>query len=187
MRIPFSLFLLLLALMVRGQDVIQHQENVEKGLTFPATLEFGEEFAKASIEERLKAEKIPGASVAIVSEGRIAWTETYGVKEALGSDPVASETLFQCASIGKVITALGVLRLADKGKVDLNEDVNEQLKRWKIKGNGFTDTQKVTPKHLLSHSAGLTDDYGFLGYSPQSEIPSLLQILKHSECVLNVF
>ena len=162
-----------------SQHLAERVDNVEKGLTYPMTVDAGKEIVKATINERLKVNKIHGASVAVINDGKIEWSRAYGVKEAGNTDPVTTETVFQCASIGKVITALAVLKLVEDGAVDLDEDVNNKLKRWRIKENENTEIQKVTLRHLLSHSAGLTDDYGFLGYGPKDEIPSLLQILNN--------
>lgn len=179
MKASIFVVLLMVCSVCRSQTLETKIANVEDGLTFPMTVPYGKEIIKKSIEQRLKEHKIPGASVAIVNNGKIEWSKAYGVTEEGSSNPVTTETLFQCASIGKVITALAVLKLVEEGKIDLDEDVNNKLQRWKIKENESTATQKVTLRHLLSHSAGLTDDYGFLGYDPKDEIPTLLQILNN--------
>ena len=91
------------------------------------------------------------------------------------------KTLFQCASIGKVITALAVLKLVENGHLSLDENINNKLKRWTLKENEYTKTKKVSLRHLLSHSAGLADGYGFLGYHPKTKIPTLVEILNNEQ------
>ncbi|MEM7297481.1 MAG: serine hydrolase domain-containing protein [Bacteroidota bacterium] len=174
-----TIVFLLLAKVVFSQELEDRIEEVENGLTLQMTLPAEKEITRKSILQRLQESKIHGASIAVINDGKIEWSKTYGIKEVGKPDPVTTETLFQCASIGKVITSLAVLKLVEGGKIDLDEDVNNKLKRWKIEENKITKIKKVTPRHLLSHSAGLTDGYGFLGYDPNGEIPTLLQILNN--------
>ena len=76
---------------------------------------------------------------------------------------MTSRTLFQAGSISKPVAAAGALALVEQGKLALDEDVNQKLKTWKVPDNGFTKTEKVTLRRLMSHTAGLTV-HGFPGY-----------------------
>jgi CubicO group peptidase (beta-lactamase class C family) len=69
-----------------------------------------------------------------------------------------------------------VLRLAEDGKVSIDEDVNLKLKSWRVPDSQYTKEQKVTIRRILSHTAGTTV-HGFLGYPPGAPIPTLPQIL----------
>jgi CubicO group peptidase (beta-lactamase class C family) len=130
----------------------------------------------SSIQETMTFHHVPGISIALIEEGKIAWTKTYGVKKSGSPDPVTRDTLFQAASISKPITALGALVLVQQGLVDLDTDINHYLKRWKVPENQFTETQKVTLRRILSHSAGLTVP-GFPGYETEKPLPHLVEIL----------
>jgi CubicO group peptidase (beta-lactamase class C family) len=129
-----------------------------------------------TIEERMKYYDVPGVSIAVINEGEIAWVKTYGIIDKESKAPVTKNTLFQAASISKPVSAYGALRLVEQGKVDLNIDVNSQLTSWKLAENEFTADKKVTIKNLLNHSAGVTV-HGFLGYSPDLPVPTLIQVL----------
>ena len=177
MKALITLLLLSMASLVWSQDTQAKIEAVENSLNFPATFTFEQDIPKANILQRLKEEKIHGASVAVIHNGKIHWAKGYGVRELGSPEPVTTNTLFQCASIGKMITAIAAMQLVEKGLISLDENINEKLVRWKIKENNLTKAQPVTLRHLLSHSAGLTDEYGFLGYGPKDEIPTPLQIL----------
>src|SRR3546814_796359 len=100
----------------------------------------------------------------------------YGVTQANGTDAVSPSTLFQAASIAKMVAATGALRLTQEGKIDLDEDVNKQLMDWKLPVNEYTEQAPVTLRGLLSHTAGVAV-HGFPGYSPGETLPSLRQIL----------
>jgi CubicO group peptidase (beta-lactamase class C family) len=112
----------------------------------------------------LSRHRVPGASVALIRDGEI--TE----RAAIGADP---QTLFQAASISKVVTAVTVLRLVEQGRLGLDTPVNEMLRSWALPGTG---AQSVTPRLLLSHRGGTTVP-GFPGYAVGATLPTLLQIL----------
>jgi CubicO group peptidase (beta-lactamase class C family) len=119
--------------------------------------------------------KVPGISVAVVDNFKIAWAKGYGVAEAGSSTPVTAHTLFQAASISKPVAAAGTLSLVEQGKLSLDQNVNQRLKSWQVPDNEFTQKEKVTLRRILSHSAGLTV-HGFPGYEVGTPIPTLVQI-----------
>lgn len=180
MRLFITLSCLFIYSYTFAQNPIEEKiQQVENGLNLPKTVAKEKGIQRNTIEEQLKTYQINGISVAVVNEGKIEWTKAYGLADASQGNLVNEQMLFQCASIGKIVTALAALHLVKTGKIDLDEDVNQKLKRWQIKENENTQQQKVTLRHLLSHSAGFTDDYGFLGYAPGSKIPNILQILNN--------
>ncbi len=149
--------------------------RVEKGL-LPPILIAGRPVSTSSLAERMAALKVPGVSIAVINNGAIEWAKGYGVAEAGTTTAVTPHTLFQAASISKPVAAMGALRLVESGKLALDEDVNVKLVSWKVPGNKFTETEKVTLRRLLSHTAGLTV-HGFGGYAADSPVPSLVQVL----------
>ena len=129
-----------------------------------------------SLIERMAQYKTPGVSVAVISDGRIAWARGFGVKEAGTNDSVTAETLFQAASVSKPVAATATMRLVAQGKLGLDTEVNRYLKSWRVPGNRFTETEKVTLRRLLSHTAGLTV-HGFPGYAATVPVPTVVQVL----------
>jgi CubicO group peptidase (beta-lactamase class C family) len=119
----------------------------------------------------------PGASIALIEGGRIAWAQGYGVKELGRPEPVTTSTLFQAGSIGKPVAALGALLLVQQGKLALDEDVNAKLTSWRVPQNAFTLVQPVTMRLLLSHRAGVIVP-GFPGYAAGAQVPNLLEVLE---------
>jgi CubicO group peptidase (beta-lactamase class C family) len=128
------------------------------------------------VAEQMREKQIPGLSLAIVSDGRIVRAGGYGVVEKDTTAPVTDETLFQAGSISKPVAAVGVLRLVERQLIDLDGDVNEKLRTWKVPENEFTAHEKVTVRRLLCHGAGLTV-HGFPGYGMKGPIPTLVQVL----------
>lgn len=150
--------------------------RVEAGLRRARTIK-GKPVAAMRLDERMRHYKVPGVTIAVIDSFRIAWARGYGVREAGGTSPVTTETLFQAASISKPVAALAALRLVQEGKLDLDEDVNLKLTSWKVPENDFTIVQPVTLRRLLSHGAGLTV-HGFPGYASNARVPTVLQVLE---------
>src|SRR6478672_3658043 len=119
----------------------------------------------------------PGAGIALIEGGRIAWAQGYGVKELGRPEPVTTSTLFQAGSISKPVAALGALLLVQQGKLALDEDVNAKLTSWRVPQNAFTLVQPVTMRLLLSHRAGVIVP-GFPGYAAGAQVPNLLEVLE---------
>jgi len=132
--------------------------------------------AAMKLTERMEHYKIPGVSIAVINDGHLDWARGFGVKEAGMNDPVVPATLFQAGSISKPVAAMAALRLVQEGKVDLDANVNERLKTWKIPDNEFTKDKKVTLRELLSHTAGMTV-HGFPGYDAGAPVPTLVDVL----------
>lgn len=131
---------------------------------------------RTNIRQRMDALAIPGASVAVIDDGKIIWARAYGVTDLVTKAPVTTATRFQAGSISKPLAALGALSLVKEGKLSLDEDVNVKLKSWHVPENEFTQNEKVTLRRILSHTAGLTV-HGFPGYVVGEKIPSVVQVL----------
>jgi CubicO group peptidase (beta-lactamase class C family) len=86
--------------------------------------------------------------------------------------PVDGDTLFQVASLGKWITAWGVMSLVQSGQLDLDAPVETYLQRWSLPPSEF-DNSQVTARRLLSHTAGLVDGLGYAGFLPGEPVQTL--------------
>ena len=107
-----------------------------------------------SLAERMAAYKVPGVSIAIIDGGRVVWAGGFGVTAVGGHDPVTATTLFQVASCSKPIAASAMLRLVDKGTLQLDTNVNRYLTSWKLPENEFTKMEPVTLRRLANHTGG---------------------------------
>jgi CubicO group peptidase (beta-lactamase class C family) len=100
----------------------------------------------------------------------------YDEHTASVGDPVDRDTVFQVASLSKWITAWGVMALVEEGRIDLDAPVGTFLTRWTLPESGF-DPDGVTPRRLMSHTAGLTDGLGYAGFEPGVPVQSLEESL----------
>jgi len=117
------------------------------------------DFSKASekqvddfIETYRKYYDIPGISMALIKDGRIAYYKTYGVKNTITGDKVDSNTLFEAASVTKPVFALAVEKLAERGVIDLDKPLYEYLPYKDIE---YDERYKlITARHVLTHRTG---------------------------------
>lgn len=131
----------------------------------------------AFITGQITQHQIPGLSLAIIRDGRIAEVRAYGTTSRGGTERVTPETLFQAGAISQPVAALGALRLVQANRLSLDEDVNTWLRSWKVPANEHTRTERVTLRRMLNHTAGLTGTI-FNGYPPGARIPSTIDILE---------
>ena len=156
-------------------NVEERIARIEHGL-FPPVLVKGEPPPSMNLVDRMSFYKVPGVSIAVIDQGRIAWARGYGFADTAAKRPVTPETRFQAASISKPVAAAAALHFVEEGKLELDRNVNDYLNSWKVPENEFTREQKVTLRRILSHSAGLTV-HGFPGYEAGKPLPTLVQVL----------
>ena len=92
------------------------------------------------------------------------------------AEPVDTSTLYQMASVSKWVTAWGVMGLVEEGALDLDAPVSRYLTRWELPDNEL-DNDGVTVRRLLSHTAGLTDGLGYVGFTPGETPQGLVESL----------
>ena len=131
----------------------------------------------AYMAELLKQTNVPGVSIAIIQDFKVALAVAYGVADAETGLAVTPNTMFQAASISKPVAAMASLRAVQDGKFTLDQNINTILKSWKLPEGEFTKNGPVTPRSLMSHVAGTGDAFGFPGYAPGTVLPTLPQIL----------
>jgi D-alanyl-D-alanine carboxypeptidase len=95
----------------------------------------------------------PGLTLAVMAEGAVVHAAAYGLTEVPGGPAVEPDTIFHLASCGKQFTGLGVLMLAEEGKLHLDDPVGKHLPL--IAGFG----PRVTIRQLLHHTSGIRDLY----------------------------
>ena len=155
-------------------EIEQRIRHIQDAL-LPPVLTKGEAPAATKLADRMAALRVPGVSIAVIHDGKIEWARGFGVTR-VGGPAITPETLFQAASISKPVTAMAVLHLAESGKLNLDTDVNQYLKTWKVPANTFTERTNVTLRELLTHTAGITV-HGFPGYATDATRPSVVQVL----------
>ena len=95
------------------------------------------------------ATSTPGVSVSVVLDGKTVWTQGFGKADLENSVPATPETLFRLASVSKTMTATAILQLVERGRLDLDAEVQAYCpafpkKHWPI-----------STRQLLGHLGGI--------------------------------
>ncbi len=109
-----------------------------------------------AVARGLASVNVPGAAIAVISEGRMQWARGYGLRLAGTDWKVDEHTVFGAASVSKAITAVVVLGLVDGGLLDLDGDVRELLGSVPVHTLAPpVDDAPITVRQLLAHRSGI--------------------------------
>jgi CubicO group peptidase (beta-lactamase class C family) len=103
-------------------------------------------------------------SVLAIRDGKIVYQRQFGRRYIDNADPTRDKpadekTLYRIASVSKLVTTLGALKLVEDGKLALDKDIGEFL-GYPVRNPHFPDVP-VTLRMLLSHTSSLRDDAGY--------------------------
>lgn len=109
---------------------------------------------------------IPGIAVGVcilndeMPEEPYIFTGAGGYGNYETKEPVLPETVFHCTSVSKLFTAIGIIKLVEKGKLKLSDHLADVLPYLSIADERWVN---VTIEHMLTHTSGFTDvgDYGW--------------------------
>lgn len=128
-----------------------------------------------SVPGALHEYNVPGLAVALIRNGSVVWMKGYGLADAAAAKPVTPDTASNAGSLSKTATAWGVMRLVERGKVDLDQPVDTYLKGWHLPASKF-DAKQATVRRVLSHTAGISD-HDYHGWDPASPLPPIVDSL----------
>ena len=123
--------------------------------------------------------QVPSAAVAVIHNGRIV-SRSFGVADLQNGNAPSDTTLYNVASISKLVTAWGVMSLVEEGRIKLDDPISKHLSKWKLPQSDWNDD--VTIRHLLSHTSGLSMP-SVPWYEPNPPIPSLPEMLSKPDPV----
>jgi CubicO group peptidase (beta-lactamase class C family) len=124
-----------------------------------------------TIRALMAAQNIPSVSVAIARGDRILWEESFGWADKERQIRATPRTMYSLASISKPITATGLMVLAERGRVALDEPANRYLGGAKLRAFEGS-AEEATIRRLLTHTAGLPLHYQFF-YSGKAPVHSM--------------
>ena len=111
-------------------------------------------------DAELSKSHVPGASIAVVLHGKLAFAAGVGKRNLTSGDPVTTSTLFRAASMSKMIVAATAMTVVQEGKLDLDAPITTYLPWFTLEGGA--DASGVTTGRLLSHNSGFPcDTIGF--------------------------
>lgn len=121
------------------------------------------------IDSLIDAGVIPSASLAITKGDAVIWQQSYGWADIAKKIKASPETTYGLGSLSKSVTATGVMTLAEKGKIDLDDSVNPLIAPAQLQTYvGQADDVKVW--HLLNMAAGIP--HGWTTYVDRQNTPA---------------
>jgi CubicO group peptidase (beta-lactamase class C family) len=105
----------------------------------------------AGIPLWLRETKMPAVSIAIIRGGKLAWRRAFGVKDTGTGEPVDNDSIFAACSDTKPVFAYGVLKLCEKGVMNLDTPLTKYTKRRITKDPRI---ELITARHVLNHTTG---------------------------------
>jgi len=91
----------------------------------------------------------PGAAVLVSRDGRVLMRKAYGSADVELGVPMRPDHVFRLGSITKQFTAVGILMLADEGKLSLDDEITKFFPDYPTHG------RRITVEHLLTHTSGI--------------------------------
>ncbi|MGE0646078.1 MAG: serine hydrolase domain-containing protein [Nitrospira sp.] len=119
-----------------------------------------------SIEAAIEKNEVAGMSIVLIHDGKPAIHRTYGYRIKKREEKATNQTIYQCASMSKMVSSFGFVTAARRGDVQLDQPVTELnqthrdtlLTRWEekyFKNETSMWSKDITLRRLLSHTAGL--------------------------------
>jgi CubicO group peptidase (beta-lactamase class C family) len=105
-----------------------------------------------SIPQLMTQGEVPGLSIVVIKEAKVVWQKNFGVANSATQQPVNDDTIFEAASLSKPVFAYGVLKLVEKGKLNLDTPLSKYLPQPYVENDARA--QLITARMVLSHTTG---------------------------------
>lgn len=115
--------------------------------------------AEADIKNIMKQMDVVGLSVAVVKDGGIIYTHSFGMKDLESNTPLTDKDIFRIASISKSFSATSIMQLVEAGKLSLSDDISN-LVGFRVRNPKFPETV-ITLKMVMSHTSSINDSEGY--------------------------
>jgi CubicO group peptidase (beta-lactamase class C family) len=104
------------------------------------------------IPKLMEATNTPGVSIAIIKDAKLYWRRGFGIKGRTSKKPVDNDTVFEAASMSKPVFAYAVMKLCEKGVIDLDTPLTKYTSKRFLEGDARL--KLITARHVLSHTSG---------------------------------
>jgi CubicO group peptidase (beta-lactamase class C family) len=124
-----------------------------------AVLENADVTLRRAMGEILSRRAAVGLACGVVRDGDLAYFYGHGLADVASKTPVTEDTVFRIGSVTKLFTAIAMMQLSERGLVDLDAPVNDYLRTYRLIP-AEPDFRPATPRHLLTHTAGIPEVRG---------------------------
>jgi CubicO group peptidase (beta-lactamase class C family) len=96
---------------------------------------------------------VPGVSLAVIENGKVVFSEGYGIRQSGSGGKVDKRTIFEACSLSKSFLVAVAFQLAEEGKLDLDKPMWQYLEYAPLQHDARY--KMITPRMILSHSSGI--------------------------------
>jgi CubicO group peptidase (beta-lactamase class C family) len=104
------------------------------------------------IPQLMKDGEVPGLSIVVIEDAKVVWQQNFGVANSTTNQAVDENTIFEAASLSKPVFAYAVLKLVEKGKLDLDTPLVKYLSKSYLENDERANL--ITARMVLSHTTG---------------------------------
>ncbi len=112
-----------------------------------------------AVDSIFRGTKAVGGAFLVAKEGEVVYERYYGVQQKTTNVPVHPDTYFRCASVTKLVTGIGLMKMMDEGLLAPDEDISTYL-GYTVRNPRYPDTP-ITLRMLMSHTAGLNESSSY--------------------------
>lgn len=109
----------------------------------------------ALFERRMNELQVVGGAFGVVRDGKLVYARHHGLANAEDNRPAGDETIYLWGSNTKLFTTIAIMQLRDHGKLALDDPLIKYIPSIRNAENPFNNTEKITLRLLMGHSAGL--------------------------------
>lgn len=170
----FTIFTVCVAILAAAQLATAPRPSERLGSMDARALQ---SFWSERIPQLMQEHGVEGASVLVLKDGAPVFSSAFGYADVADRRPLTTDAMMMAHSISKSVTAWGVMKLVQQGKIDLDAPVATYLENWQWPESPYRGDQ-VTVRRLLSLNAGVP--LGALGVhlDPDEDLPELREVLR---------
>lgn len=127
------------------------------------------EYISWLIKQEMADANVTGLSIALVDDKGMIWSQGFGHADKQANISATADTIYNAGSITKLFTATAAMQLAEQGKINIDQPLQNFLPEFSIKSR-FGDIRKITPRNLMTHHSGLPCNWalGMIVRHPES-------------------
>ena len=125
----------------------------------PAVAAAGAQTLDEQVDRIFRDAKTVGGAFLVAQEGEIVYERYYGEQQKTTHVPVTEKSYFRCASVTKLVTGIGLMRMMDDGLLDPDENISVYL--GYEAGNPRYPDVPITLRMLMSHTSGLNENSSY--------------------------
>lgn len=134
-----------------------------------------DDFLHSQVPALMEKYNVPGVAIGTLKNGSVSKYYFFGYADLLSKKLIDKDTGFNVGSISKSVTAWGVMKLVQEGKIEIDAPIQNYITRWEIPKSPY-DAKEVTVRRLLNHTSGLSQ-HAVAQFELNETVPTLEAVM----------